>query len=209
MRRFHLNRFLPPTTVLAAVLALGMPLHALADTYELVNIPSGPSDQVDGFTSQGVVLISQIGQGDYVTFNLYTGQEITYAENQAPSLEPLQGVCPAVPPGFPGSQAGSACDNGYILFGSQPNPNGIDFFGIFTGPISDLVNISGGHLSGGGIDAVGDIAWTDGSLDADFAAIDLTSLDQAPEPASLPLVATGLLALAAGIRRVPHHANGA
>jgi hypothetical protein len=192
-------------TILVAVLALGLPMRALADTYQFVAIPSAEADQIKGFVSQGVVLISENAIGQDVTVNLYTGQETVYSYSTAPSLEPLQGVCPALPAGFDNSNAQGSygCDNGYILFASRYNTNG-HTDGLYAGTVSDLTLLpTGGTFDGGGIDAVGDIAWTDGRDDVNYAAIDLTTLGATPEPASLPLVATGLLALAAAIRRRP------
>jgi hypothetical protein len=186
--------------ILATAFLLALPACAYADTYQVVPLYTSKYDQVLGFVSTGVVLISHNDLGTYQTIDLFNGQYTTWLTK--PALEAPVGSCPGIPVGFENSNAMGwyACDNGYIGFGSRYNPNG-EPGGIYTGTIGDLTLVAGGTYDGGGIDPQGDFVWTDGRDDIDEAVVDLTTLASTPEPGSLLLVATGGLAAAGLLRR--------
>ena len=81
----------------------------------------------------------------------------------------------------------------------------VDFEGsnrlLYGGPVGDLqliaTNVVADFLA---IDDHGDIAWTNGAIEMNFLAYDVTS-HETPEPATLALLFTGLIPIAAVVRR--------
>jgi hypothetical protein len=72
--------------------------------------------------------------------------------------------------------------------------------GLFTGsdPVADF--LFGGSVDAIVMNALGDIAWTDGRDEYNWVAMDLTSRS-VPEPNTLVLLATGVLGAAGALRR--------
>jgi PEP-CTERM motif-containing protein len=82
-------------------------------------------------------------------------------------------------------------------FGSRFNTNGYAD-GVYTGPLSSLTLVDPSRTDDSAVlNSSGDFAWSDGVIEENFEAIDLTT----PEPSSLLLVSTGSVSLFWVLRR--------
>ena len=190
---------------LVFLLALSLRSQAHADTYELF--------QFTDYNGAGPVLgIDNSGEALYrspcfdTTFSCYSVFQPFGPGYSSPTLPPVafnmggasaNSPCPVNPLASFG-----LCNNGYEAYWISPAIGG-QLAGVYGGPIADVqrfqttnpANSTFFHL-----DSFGDLAWTDGQLEENFLAYNLTA-HEAPEPATLVLLATGLILLAAIARR--------
>jgi hypothetical protein len=182
------------TLPLAATLFL-LPAPVDADTYQIFNLGSDDGYNIVGIDTSGEVVI----------FNGITPEYFTYANgvlvdttSTLPSLTYDDGTPCSEPAGF-GPSGKVICNNGRIGFGSRFNTNGYAD-GVYAGPTSSLTLIQpGGTTDTVVLNSSGDFAWSNGIVEDNFEAIDLTSepnsLLLTPEPKSLLLVGTGCIFL--------------
>jgi hypothetical protein len=205
----RLNLFL---SLSLAAMTLASTTNAIADTYEIVDLGSSNGNQVVGIDSQGAVVISKTSLNEFLTEDVVGGQLQITISSTRPTLSYDNGGSCSSPSGFD-STGETVCDNGYVGFASRDNANG-DQGGIYLGSASDPTLLSvQGSVDGGFMNSSGDFAWTDGALEENFEAIDLTTdapapkslfllhASPVPEPGSLALLSTGILAGAEVVRR--------
>jgi hypothetical protein len=182
----------------AAILPLAatpflVPARVHADTYKIIDLGSDNNRTIDGIDNLGQVVIFDGFTLNYLT---YSNGVLVNTTSTLPSLTYDDGTPCSVPSGFAVDSV-SVCNNGRTGFGSQANPNA-DPDGVYTGPISSLTLVEpfGSNVSAF-LNSSGDFAWSNGFIEENFEAIDLTT----PEPNSLLLVGTGCLSLFCVLRR--------
>jgi hypothetical protein len=189
---------IPKLPLLAAVLPLAatlflVPAPVHADTYKIYDLGDDNARPIVGIDTSGQVVISNGILFDYLT---YSNGVLVNTTSTLPSLTYDNGTPCSAPAGFSAATT-AVCNNGRIGFGSRFNPNG-DPDGVYTGPLSSLTLVYPVGLTDGAVlNSSGDFAWSDGRLEENFEAIDLTT----PEPSSLLLVGTGCLSLFGVLRR--------
>jgi hypothetical protein len=195
---------IPKPQVLAAMFSLAatlslVPARVHADTYKIYDLGGTPGGNiiVDIDNLGQVVILDEtggpMGIGDYLT---YDNGVLVNTTSTLPSLTYDNGVSCSPPAGFSASSNNTVCNNGRTAFGSFSNSNG-DSNGLYTGPVSSLTRIDGIGETTLELNSSGDLAWTNGLLEENFEAVDLTT----PEPASLLLVGTGCVSLFGFLRR--------
>lgn len=187
------HRFSVVSILIAVAMFLTAPT-AHADTYQIFDLGDANGYNLVGIDTSGTVVIEDALSSIYST--LVDGMSISDS-SILPVLDYDNGTSctPALSSGM--TVVGRAvCNGGYEVLGGEYL--GTDR-GIYTGPAP------ADFLQSGTVDTLllnssGDFAWTDGRDEENFEAIDLTS-DQVPEPTSLFLVGTGLLAGLGSMRR--------
>jgi hypothetical protein len=191
----------------AAICALAAILFALtpcahADTYQLFNLGEDNGMSFLGLNSSGLAFFGGVSYpASYFTY--FDGARIGTSAT-APTFTVDNGtICaPTLPAGWQAFRA--VCNNGRVAwtgtYGGNP-PTGVYFT---TNPTTPTVLP---QLGGSGIwmNSIGDVIFDDAFQDNWWEAVDLNTL--APEPGSLVLLATGILALAITLRRRPHPPN--
>jgi len=182
---------------LAAMLFLP-PAPAHADTYTIYTLGGTIGGQVIvGIDNLGQVVILNENGGAFTDYLTYDKGVLVNTTSTLPNLTYDNGVACSPPAGFATAGNDTVCNSGRTGFGSRFNPNG-DAGGVYTGPVSDLTLIEpGGTADSAKLNSSGDFAWTDGQVEENFEAVDLTT----PEPGSLLLVGTGCFSLLYVLRR--------
>jgi hypothetical protein len=192
----------PRSVGLLLSLALLLALHtqAYADTYELFQFTdyngAGP---VLGIDNAGDVLYRSPCAD--TTFNCYSVFQPFGTGYQTTTLPPLaydDGV-----PCSPNPQATfGLCRNGYEAYWIS-TATGSPLAGVYGGPNTDIQRFPSFDIADSPfffLNSFGDIAWTDGTVEENYLAYDLTA-HETPEPATLALLMAGLIPLAIIARR--------
>jgi hypothetical protein len=181
---------------LAAMLSL-VPAQLNADTYKIYDLGGTPDGHfVIDIDNLGQVVILDENGGMFTDYLTYNNGVLVNTTSTLPNLTYDNGVSCSPPAGFSASSNNTVCNNGRTAFGSFSNPNG-DPNGLYTGPVSSLTLIDGIGETTLKLNSSGDLAWTNGLIEENFEAIDLST----PEPASLLLVGTGCVSLFGFLRR--------
>jgi hypothetical protein len=186
--------------LLAAILLLAakpflVPALVHADTYKILDLGDDNGFNLIDIDTSGAVIIFDEFSSDYLTIN---NGLLVNTTSTLPSLIYDNGAPCSEPSGFAAASASKTiCNNGRIGFGSRFNTNG-DEDGVYTGPLSSLTLVDPFRTDDLAVlNSSGDFAWSDGIVEENFEAIDLTT----PEPGSLLLVATGCLSQFCFLRR--------
>jgi hypothetical protein len=190
--------------LLAAILPLAatlflVPARVHADIYQIYDLGGTSNGRIIvDIDNLGQVVILNENGGIFTNYLTYDNGVLVNTTSTLPSLTYDNGAPCSPPAGFsvPTIGAESICNNGFVAFGSFSNPNG-DPSGLYTGPVSSLTLIDGVGEATLKLNSFGDLAWTNGLIEENFEAIDLTT----PEPSSLLLVGTGLISLFGVLRR--------
>jgi hypothetical protein len=191
---------LAATLTLAATLFL-VPAPVHADTYQIFDLGDDNGNNIIGIDTSGDVVIFDLSLFEYLT---YANGVLVNTTSTLPSLTYDDGSPCSVPAGF--DPTGKViCNNGRIGFGSRYNTNS-DPDGVYTGPTSSLTLIQpGGTTDTAVLNSSGDFAWSNGIVEDNFEAIDLTtestSVLLTPEPNSLLLLGTGCISVFCALRR--------
>lgn len=190
--------------LLAAILPLAatpflVPARANADTYKIYDLGGTPGGHIIvDIDNLGQVVILNENSGLFVDYLTYDNGVLVNTTSTLPNLTYDNGTPCSVPPGF-AIDGDSICNNGRTAFGSFDNPNG-DPSGVYTGPDSSLTLIDGIGETSPKLNSLGDFAWTNGDIEENFEAIDLTTR-ATPEPGGLLLLGTGCASMFGVLRR--------
>ena len=179
-----------------------VPYKAVADTYRLVTLISDEDYFFDGMDDSGDVTISHPGflganPGGSIYYNFLNGVAVGSFSTIAPTFVPDNGspCTPALPAGE--SVVTGVCNNGREAFLGFVTPGQV-FGALYEGPPFTLISSLGrGSLIY--MDANGDIVFNEPVDENWLEAIDLTT--STPEPNTLLLFGTGVVAIIQSIRR--------
>ena len=200
--------------VLAVIGLFAAPAVAYADTYNIFDLGSGDRTGIVGITDAGTaVLVYNVPVGappcaishicqEYETW--VGGVMVNYSPT-APNLIYDNGTPCTVSPSFLTFSVPGTCNNGHEVYTVGPGEMTPYTLDTFTGPdpVADLFAsgstfIQEVHLNSSG-DFVYNLSHPTGDGGENLEAIDLTT--DAPEPASIVLLGTGLLAAVGTLRR--------
>jgi len=189
---------IPKAQLLAAILPLAatlslVPARVHADTYVIYNLGDDNDRPIVGIDTSGEVVILDEFSSHYLT---YANGVLVNTTSTLPPLTYDNGTPCSEPAGF-GPSGMVVCNNGRIGFGSRFNTNS-DPDGVYTGPATSLTLIQPfGTTDMAFLNSSGDFAWSNGIVEENFEAVDLTT----PEPGRLLLVGTGWVSLFCVLRR--------
>ena len=200
-----LSCYLLRAAILAfAVVSFTAPKHSHADTYQIFDLGDGTRREPIGITDSGTVVINDFPSSlcgmSASCFETWTnGLEISLSGTN-PDLTFDNGTrCPVLPPFATNS---SRCNNGHEVLGAfAPGRTGVP---ITNPPPNAVILIDTGSIF---VDSFGDYVATVGigdtgsSFDGEIIeGVDLTTR-ATPEPASIALLGTGILAALSFPRR--------
>jgi hypothetical protein len=193
-----LSRYSLRAAILAfAVVSFTAPKPSHADTYQIYDFGAASHTGIVGITDSDLIVLFQIGCSGFNAqcYIIDSVDALVGTSTTNPDLPYDNGTpCPILPVGA----IFSRCNNGHEVLGqgrgfppiTNPPPNAV----ILDSPLIDL-NSFGDYF---GIVGIGEIGIDlDGEL---VVGIDITS-HATPEPASIALVGTGILAALGSMRR--------
>lgn len=194
MRRY-LSRLILLLALASPLLVTLLPCSAHADTYAIYHVGDGNSEGVYGLTDSGVfVLYGAEHCAPFSCYSIFSATGMLTGISATAPLLPYDNGVPCVPH-LPRTGL-SICNGGFAAFGLVPG-------GLYGGPVGFPTFLHSGSVDQLAVNAVGDLLWTDGRDEANFLAIDLTTL--APEPSTLALLGTGCLGVVGATRRRVFH----
>jgi hypothetical protein len=200
--------------VLAVIGLFAVPAAAHADTYQIFDLGSGNNTDAIGITASGTaVLVYNVPVGaplcaishicqEYETW--VNGVMVNYSAT-APNLVYDNGSPCSVSAPFLNSPVPGTCNNGHEVYNAGSAAPVAYTDDTFTGPdpVADLFAIGPVSVEDVDLNSSGDFIYNishPAGGNGEFAeAIDLTT--EAPEPASIVLLATGLFAVTGTLRR--------
>jgi PEP-CTERM motif len=202
------------TAVLTLIGLFAVPAAAHADTYQIFDLGSGNNTAAVGITASGAaVLVYNVPVGAPQCAVSHICQEYETWVNgvmvnespTAPNLVYDNGTPCSVSASFLTSSVPGTCNNGHEVYnaGSAATAPYTDDTFIGPDPVADLFAVAPISVEDVDLNASGDFIYnishpTGGS--GEFAeAIDLTT--ETPEPSSIILLGTGLVAVAGSLRR--------
>jgi len=200
--------------VFAFLMAVAVSAVAHADTYQLFGLGSGDRTNVVGITASGVVvLVYNVPVGAPLCLTSHICQEYeTFVDGvmvkespTAPALVYDNGSACSVSAPFLSSPVPGTCNNGHEVYAASLPGMPSYLQDTFTGPdpVADLFAVGPVFLSDVNLNASGDFVYNishpTGGSGVFAEAIDLGA--STPEPASIVLIGTGVVALAGSLRR--------
>ncbi len=201
-------RKLSPRILIAALMALlfTAPASLLADTYQILNLGTDANWFFYGMDDSGTAVL-RAESGPFSCslslpcYNTFVNGASTGYTTTAPTLGYDNGFSctPILPAGATSQRA--VCNNGRqgfsgFLSSGQELPNVYTGPDSASGPLTELQAYSGeGPIF---MNSQGDLVWDDHFSETFVEAIDLT---QIPEPGSILLLGTGIIAAAGSMRR--------
>jgi PEP-CTERM motif len=201
--------------VLAVIGLFTAPAAAHADTYQFLGLDSGYRIDGVGITASGTaVLVYNVPVGapqcgishicqEYETW--VNGVMVNYSAT-APNLVYDNGTPCTVSAPFLAYSVPGICNNGHEVYDAGSAAMLPYAYGTFYGPdpVENLLSLPPGTIDGVLLNSSGDFIFHANHPAGGYGyyeeAIDLTT-DEAPEPASIVLLGTGLFAVAGTLRR--------
>jgi hypothetical protein len=199
--RFQLSFAAAILTIAASLFTA--PPNANADTYQIFNLGGANPRNIFGIDTAGTVVVSDVlcpvGNTSPCYQTFFDGVATSGFLLAPPSLTYDNGspCTPTVPAGT--AVFNGECNNGREVFGALFNSPLVQ--GVFIGPDPVADFFHSGSADKIVLNAAGDFAWTDGLDEELFEAVDLTTDSTVPEPNSMLLLGTGVLAAAGVVRR--------
>jgi hypothetical protein len=194
-------RSIGPIFSLVILLAIFLSSRALADTYEIFQFTdyngAGP---VLGIDAAGDVLYrSPCSDTSFDCYSVFQPFGPGYSTTTLPPFAYNNGT-----PCSPNPLAAFAlCNNGYEAYWISP-PSSSPLAGVYGGPSTDTQRFPSDDIADAPsffLDSFGDITWTDGTVEENYLAYDITA-HETPEPATIALILTGLALAAIGHRKL-------
>jgi hypothetical protein len=196
-----------PLSFAAAILTIAVSFFtasadARADSYKVFDLGDTNGRNIYGIDTSGTVVVSNLlCPGNIsVCYQTYFDGNLTSGFLPAPPSLMYDNGSPCTPSLPAGDTVfHGECNNGREVFGALFSSPLLE--GVFTGPNPVADFFYSGSADKIALNAAGDFAWTDGVAEELFQAVDLTTESTVPEPDSILLLGSGVLAAAGVLRR--------